>query len=139
MNIAVSAYPGEVFTGKVFYISDTLNEETRTIHIMAGIDNRARKLKPGMYADTHIVVGESRSALVVPEEAVLDDESLSIVFVREEGGYHRHVVQTGTESHGWVEIVSGLDPGAEVVTTGAYQLKSRMKMAGIDPHAGHNH
>ena len=64
---------------------------------------------------------------------------MKVVFVREEEGYHRHVVTTGIESIEMVEILSGLAPGDIVVTKGNYQLKSKLKMSDLDPHAGHSH
>ncbi len=139
VKVKVSAYPQNIFTGKIFYIGNTLNSDTKTINILVEIDNKQEKLKPGMFAETNIVVGEKQSTLVVQKEAVLEDENLKIVFVREEEGYHRHVVTTGIESVEMVEILSGLAPGAIVVTKGNYQLKSKLKMSDLDPHAGHSH
>ena len=139
VKVKVSAYPQSIFTGKIFYIGNTLNSDTKTINILVEIDNKQEKLKPGMFAETNIVAGEKPSTLVVPKEAVLEDENLKVVFVREEEGYHRHVVTTGIESIEMVEILSGLAPGAIVVTKGNYQLKSKLKMSDLDPHAGHSH
>ncbi len=139
VRVSVSAWPGETFTGVISHVGDVLNESTRTVRILAAIDNREGRLKPGMYADTGIVVGEKENALVVPRESVLDDENLKIVFVREPAGYHRHVVRTGISDGPYIEIIDGLSAGDIVVTRGAYQLKSRARMATVDPHAGHNH
>ena len=97
------------------------------------------KLKPGMYASTSIVIGEKQNALVIPREAVLEDEQLQVVFVKEPEGYHRHVITPGIISDEYIEILAGLRAGDIVVTKGNFQLKSKLKMAGIDPHAGHVH
>lgn len=136
--VNVSAFEDE-FRGTIFYIGSTLDEITKTIKILVEIKNEGERLKPGMYASTHIITGKKQDALVIPEEAVLKDENLDIVFVREGDSYHRHVVTTGIESGGSIEITDGLAPGDIVVTTGNFQLKSRLNMSGIDPHAGHNH
>ena len=69
----------------------------------------------------------------------LKDENLKIVFVREDKEYHRHVVTTGIESFDLVEIITGMETGAVVVTKGNYQLKSKLKMSALDPYAGHVH
>ncbi|MFC1725146.1 efflux RND transporter periplasmic adaptor subunit [candidate division KSB1 bacterium] len=139
VKIKVSAYPDEIFTGKIFYIGSTLHPDTKTIKLLAEIDNDHFKLKPGMYANTGVVIDKKTKTLVVPAEAVLDDENLKIVFVKEGEEYHRHVVQTGIKSDEYIEILSGIEPGSIVVTKGNYQLKSKLKMSGVDPHAGHNH
>ena len=139
VKVKVSAYPDEIFSGDIFYIGSTLTPETKTIKVLVEIDNKAEKLKPGMFAETHIVVGQKQNALVIPKSAVLEDENLKVVFAAEENGYHRHVVETGYESFGFIEIMSGLTLGSIVVTKGNYQLKSQSKMSALDPHAGHSH
>lgn len=139
VRIEVSACPGEYFTGTIRFVGGTVDPDTRTVKVVATIANKDRKLKPGMFARTSILVGEKTAVVVVPKEAVLEDESLAVVFVKESEGYHRHVVKTGIAESGWVEITKGLNEGDVVVTKGAYQLKSKTKMSGIDPHAGHNH
>ena len=138
VEIRVSAY-NDVFSGTVIAIGNTLDEKTRTIKVIAEIPNRDGRLKPGMFATADIVTGEKANALVVPREAVLEDESLHVVYVREEDGYHRHVVETGIVSGNYIEITGGLGVGDVVVTTGNFQLKSQSSMGAIDPHAGHNH
>ncbi len=139
VKVRVSAYPGTVFSGKIFYIGNTLSKETKTIKILVEIPNKSKKLKPGMFANTNIVVARKQNAFVIPKEAILEDENLQIVFVKEGDGYHRHTIKIGIVSDKYVEVISGLEPQSLVVTTGNYQLKSKMKMEGIDPHAGHSH
>lgn len=139
VKISVSAYPDEIFNGKIFFKGSTLNQQTKTVNILVEIQNTSEKLKPGMFANTNIVIGEKANALVVPKDAILEDENLNIVFLREQEGYHRHVISPGIESDEFVEVLAGLKPGDIVVTKGNYQLKSKLKMSGIDPHAGHVH
>jgi len=138
VEIHVPAY-GDVFSGTVIAIGNTLDEKTRTIKIVAEIPNPGERLKPGMFASVDIVTGEKANALVVPREAVLEDESLHIVYVREGTDYHRHVVETGIVSGNYIEITGGLGAGDVVVTTGNFQLKSQSQMSAVDPHALHNH
>ena len=139
VKVILSAYQNETFTGKIFYIGNTLNHETKTIKILVEINNPEAKLKPGMFANTNIVVGKKENTLVIPKDAILEDENLSVVFVKEGESYHRHVVTTGIVSNEYIEILSGINAGSVVVTKGNYQLKSKLKMSGIDPHAGHSH
>ena len=139
VKVRVAAFEGEVFTGNIFHVGNTLDPETRTIKVLVEIDNASHKLKPGMFATTHIVVGMKSDALVIPRIAVLEDEHLNIVFVKEEAGYHRHVVTLGIVADDMVEVVTGLHQGDRVVTQGNYQLKSKLRMSGVDPHAGHVH
>lgn len=139
VHLKVSAYQHDYFTGKIFYIGSTLDPVTKTINILVEIRNKMEKLKPGMFTNTNIVIGKKANTLVIPKEAILEDEGLQIVFVKEPQGYHRHVVQTGIVSDPYIEILSGVTEGNIVVTKGNYQLKSKLKMSGVDPHAGHVH
>ena len=136
--VRVAAF-AETFDGTIFHIGSTIDEATKTVTMLAEIPNPRELLKPGMYAATDIALGDRRDALVVPREAVLNDEHLRIVFVNEDGDYHRHVVETGMTSGGFTEITGGLYSGDIVVTTGNFQLKSRLTMGSVDPHAGHAH
>ena len=139
VRLRTAAYPEEIFTGEIFYIANTLDPESKSIKILAEILNPNEKLKPGMFADTEIITDDSHEVLSLPRTAVLEDGNQKIVFVKESTGFHRHIVETGIEADQYVEITAGLEPGMEVVLAGNYQLKSKSKMSGIDPHAGHNH
>jgi len=126
VRVTVPAYPGQVFKGKIAYISDILNEETRTIKVRTEIPNQGLLLKPGMFANIEIVLNHKGEALVVPETAVLDDVNEQIVFVEKNGRYYPRVVKTGLRENGFVQILSGLEPGEKVVIKGSYSLKSRL-------------
>ena len=56
VTAAAEAYPGETFTGRMWFISPVLNEETRTIKLTVSLDNKKRKLKPGMFVSAGITV-----------------------------------------------------------------------------------
>ncbi len=135
----VSAHQDDVFTGIIFHIGSRVSDQTKSIKILSKIDNENETLKPGMFASANIIVGVKENALVIPKSATLEDENLQIVFVKEQNGHHRHIVQTGIFSDEYVEITAGLREGDVVVTKGNYQLKSKSRMRGMDPHAGHNH
>ncbi len=126
VEVTVPAYPGEIFTGKISYISDVLNEETRTITVRTEVVNKEMKLKPGMFADIKIFLNHQDKALVIPQEALLDDKGDTIVFIRRGEQYFLQVVQTGAKENGFIEIVSGLSEGEEIVTTGNFQIKSKL-------------
>jgi len=139
VHVRVSAYPDQSFDGSIFHVGNTLNAQTKTIKLLASLPNPKLLLKPGMYAVSEIVIGSKPRVLSVPRSAILEDEQLQVVFVREGNAYHRHVVKTGIVSGAWVEILEGLTPGAIVVTQGNYQLRSKARMGNVDPHAGHVH
>ncbi len=136
VDVSVPAYPGETFGGKISYISDVLNEETRTITVRSEVENKEYKLKPGMFADIKIFLNHQTQALVLPVEAILDERDDKIVFLKIQGKYLPQIVEVGTHDAGYVEILAGIQEGDEVVTKGNYQLKSKLydeilKKAGI--------
>ena len=126
VNVLVPAYPGVNFTGKLSYISDELDNETRTVKVRTEVENRDFKLKPGMFANIDILLSNQSKALVVPFEAVLDDHDEQIVFVEVDGEYIPRVVEVGARQNGFFEILDGIEEGDRVVTTGNFQLKSKV-------------
>ncbi|MDH4218972.1 MAG: efflux RND transporter periplasmic adaptor subunit, partial [Candidatus Aminicenantes bacterium] len=136
VEVSVPAYPGETFGGKISYISDVLNEDTRTITVRSEVENREYKLKPGMFADIKIFLNHQAQALVLPADAILDEKDEKIVFLKIGGKYLPQIVEVGTRDATYVEILTGIQEGDEVVTKGNYQLKSKLydeilKKAGI--------
>lgn len=129
VEVVVPAFPDEQFTGRVGYIADTVNEETRTITVRAEVDNRHERLKPGMLAEVSILYGERGPVLTVPQAAILEEGRRKIVFVRGPDGFSRREVETGVANGGVQQIVRGLQPGEEVVVEGNHQLKSKLNEA----------
>jgi len=135
VEVTVPAYPGEVFRGRISYIGDVLEEETRTVTVRTEVQNPQHRLKPGMFADVVVFLNGATKVLTLPQEAVLDDGNDKIVFVAVDDGYLPRVVEVGSKHDGQVEIVRGLEEGEMVVTAGCYQLKSKLhEQAGIALH-----
>jgi cobalt-zinc-cadmium efflux system membrane fusion protein len=126
VDVTVPAFPGDVFHGTIQYVGDVLKEETRTITVRTEVENGKQRLKPGMFASLRIILDEQSRALTVPAEAVLDDGEDQIVFVRIGDGYRPTVIIPGSRVNGFLEVLSGLREGDEVVTVGCYQLKSKL-------------
>lgn len=128
VDVMVDAYPGEKFTGEVTYVSDVLDESTRTARARVEIGNEDGRLKPGMFASALISIpGEGGEALTVPSSAVQQVRGKPTVFVREgEGVFEAREITAGRDSGEYVEVLSGVSPGDEVVTEGGFYLKSLM-------------
>ncbi len=135
VELSVPAYPGEIFGGRISYVGDVIKEDTRTVTVRTEVENRDQRLKPGMFADVQISLNGSRPTLAVPEEAVLDDEQETIVFVAGADGYVARAVDLGARHGGYVEVLEGLDRDDRVVTTGSFQLKSKLREETSVPHA----
>ena len=124
VEIAVPAYPDKVFPGEVSYIGTLVDDETRTITVRAEVENPDSTLKPGMFADVHILLNGDCATLVVPDEAILQDGNAKIVFVQVGDRFERREVKSGSIDGPYRQILGGLEAGEKVVTVGNYQLRS---------------
>jgi len=126
VEVNVPAYAKETFIGKVAFISDVFNEETRTVTVRTEVANKDSKLKVGMFANIKIYTAVEKKLLVIPLEAVLDVEGEKVVFVKEGNAFHRKVVEVGITLDNFIEILSGLKEGEKVVMKGNFQLQSEI-------------
>ena len=124
--VTVSAYPGEMFKGRLTYISSTMDRETRTVKARVEVPNPDGRLKPEMFATVAIGTGGSVKALLVPEGAVLLLQGQPTVFVAESGGFEPRAVEVGERVQGYAVLKSGVVAGESVVVSGAYALKARL-------------
>jgi membrane fusion protein, multidrug efflux system len=138
VRVAVDAYPGRTFEGKVNAIEPQIATDTRNIRVQATLDNPDHILKPGMFATTTVVLPDKPPVVTVPETAVdytlygdavflvtekkTDDGKTSLTAVRT-------FVRTGGRIGGRAEIVSGLKPGDRVVAVGQLKLQSGAAVA----------
>jgi cobalt-zinc-cadmium efflux system membrane fusion protein len=137
-EVTVPAYPDDTFRGTISYISDILDPETRAITVRTEVANTDLKLKPGMFANLTIELNHNGEAVAVPADALLDDQGRPFLFVRkDQHHFEPRLVTVGASEDGFVEIVTGLNVGEEVVTSGSFQLKSKLYEAALE--AGHVH
>ena len=125
-SVTVSAYPGEVFKGRLTYISSVVDKDSRTVKARVEVPNPDGRLKPEMFATAAIQTGSGAKALLLPEDAVLLVQGQPTVFVAENGGFVPRAVEVGERIQGRIVIRSGVAAGESVVTSGAYALKARL-------------
>jgi len=133
VRIAVDAYPGRTFEGKITTIEPQIATETRNIRVQATMQNPDKILKPGMFATTTIVLPDKPPVITVPETAVdytlYGDSVYLLNEKKEEDGktkltVTRTFVQTGNRIEGRAEILKGLKEGDRVVAVGQLKLQS---------------
>ena len=135
-KVTVPAYPGETFTGKVGHIGAMLDKDTRTVAARIEVPNADGRLKPEMFATATIeAVGEKREAIALPDAAIVLLEGKPTIFVFEQGAYEAREVEPGERIAGRTVLKSGVKPGDQVVTEGAYALKARK----LKSQLGHGH
>jgi multidrug efflux system membrane fusion protein len=133
VRIAVDAYPGRTFEGKITTIEPQIATDTRNIRVQATMQNPDKILKPGMFATTTVVLPDKPPVVTVPETAVdytlYGDSVYLLTEKKEEDGktkltVTRTFVQTGNRVEGRAEILKGLKDGDRVVAVGQLKLQS---------------
>lgn len=128
-EIEVQSLPGERFSGQVNYIYPELDPDNRTLKVRLQIPNPNGLLMPNMSAQVHIYGGPLKDALQVPREAVIiTGERESVILALGDGRFQPREITTGMRSRGQVEILSGLEEGDEVVTSGQFLIDSEANL-----------
>ncbi len=125
-SVTVVAYPGQVFQGKVTFISSAMDKETRTIKARVDVANRDGKLKLGMFASAQIGTAGVAKALLLPEDAVVLIQGQATAFIQNGHGFTARAVEVGDKLRGQVVVKGGIRPGETVVVHGTYALKAKM-------------
>ena len=136
-SFTTAAFPGQEFRGELIDVGEIIDEQKRAAHAIFVVPDHGRALRVGMQADVRLDASESVKAMMVPREAVLDDEGKKIVYVLLSGEeFQRREVKLGDEHGGRVAVLEGLKPGERVVTQGALQLKlQELNPAGAPAHS----
>ncbi len=143
VEVVTEAYPNEVFTGRLEYISPVVEKDTRTVKVRSTVDNQDFKLKPEMFATMRIFSEAIQPSIVVPESAVENDGKNEFVFVlaTENNGagdgdahytFRQVLIKTGKRKDGFVEVLAGLKGDEKVVVDGAFFLKSELMKESLE-------
>lgn len=124
-RIRVDAYADRVLNGQVTYIANELDPIKRTLSLWVSVENEEEILKPEYFAKLSLVIEQSKDAITVPIEAVIDDGAEKFVFVKNGNRFVRQDVATGINNDRFVEITDGLYPGDQVVTDGNRQIYTK--------------
>ena len=127
-----------ISSGTVSYISPILFEETRTASARVVLNNAEGRWRPGLFVTAKVTVGETDVPIIVQKTALLTMDNETAVFVRTEEGFELKPVKLGRKSGTHVEIISGLEPGWQYVSSGAFTLKSELEKASFGSE-GHGH
>ena len=143
-TVKLSSLPDREFRGRVTYVYPNVDEKTRTARVRLEFENPGYFLKPGMFVSVQILSELEPSVLLVPDSAVLRSGEKNMVFVALPGGkFDPRTVALGPEAENdMYEVVSGLQAGERVVTSGQFMLDSEsqlreaiQKMAGAEVQA----
>ena len=109
-------------------VDPTINPATRTLRARGKIEDPQGELRPDEYVDAAIEVPLG-TRLCVPKEAVLDSGLRRIAFIsKADGTIEPRAVETGVRGDGYVEILSGLEPGDKVVSSAGFLIDSEARL-----------
>ncbi len=123
-----TTYQNETFTGKIIYIGQMVDEQSRTITVRGEFLNPNNKLKPHMFGELQISIGTNAQAIMIPDEAVVKETGQEYVFIQtSDTTFEKRNVITGTSADNMIEIKEGLKEGDTIASKGVFYLKSELK------------
>lgn len=121
--IRVDAVKDQEFIGQVLRISPVVNPESGTFKVTIAVRDESQQLKPGMFGRVRIVYDTRDNALMIPKEAVMNEDGSSSVYVLNDKLVFRRDIQTGYVNGNSIEVLNGLNDGDSVVTIGQSSLQ----------------
>jgi cobalt-zinc-cadmium efflux system membrane fusion protein len=122
VKVTFASYPERAFSGKVLFISDVIEPDTRRNKVRIAFENADKALKPNMFANVTFVA-PSVTRIMVPNSALLMTNDKTSVFVEVASwAFERRDVEIAYQEDAAAAIKSGLEPGERVVVKGAVRL-----------------
>ena len=123
-QVEIPALPGQELSGKLIYVADLVDAETRTVTVRMALANPQRLFKPQMLATLNINKSGAQM-LSIPSESVVRENDKDLVFVETApGAFQLRTVQLGDEQNERRLLLTGLKPGERIVVKGAYHLNN---------------
>ncbi len=139
ISLTIDALGKQNFQGTVYAISPSADPGSHNISVRARVPNPEGLMRPGLFARINIITSRNEQALIVPEQAlILQGKQTLIMQVNEANQVEMVPVTTGSRRYGEVQILSGLKPGAVVVTAGHLKLHPGMPVTPIFPQTESN-
>ena len=128
VDVRVDAFRGETFIGEVYAIAPEVDISGRSFMVRAQIPNDDSRLVPGLFAQVELVLERKENALMIPEAALMPAGDKQYVYRIDDGKAARTEVSLGMRQGDVVEVISGLDPGAQVITAGQMKIMDGSKV-----------
>jgi Cu(I)/Ag(I) efflux system membrane fusion protein len=136
VSFTVQALPGKTYTGRIAFIDPSLDKTTRTARVRVETANPGLLLKPEMYANAVVEASlrQKDGSLVIPRTAVLWTGKRSIVYVKQAGAstpiFTLREIELGASLGDAYIVLSGIDEGEEIVTSGAFAIDASAQLEG---------
>jgi membrane fusion protein (multidrug efflux system) len=134
VRVTHSELPGVGFNGKITALDSVINEQTRNIQVQATLANPGGKLRPGMFVQVELPLGQPRDVIPLPASAInyapYGDSVFVVTDIKDDKtgktyrGVRQQIVKIEGSRGDQVAITSGLNPGDEVVSSGTFRLRN---------------
>jgi cobalt-zinc-cadmium efflux system membrane fusion protein len=128
VTFTIAGREAPIYHGKVELIDFEVNPTTRTIHVRSSLHNPNDGLRANQFGTAIIELNKPHEMVIVPTDAVQDDDEAEVVFIPESKSVFRpqRVMTKPCEVPGMTEVAWGLKPGDTVVTTGSFLLRTEL-------------
>ena len=138
VELTVDALPGQVFTGRLTWISAQVDERTRMARARAEVANPDGRLRDRAFARARIITRRAEQALLLPAAAIQRVGDAALVFVRQADDlYDARAVHVGAQDGGQVEVRAGLRADEAVVVGQAFVVKSHLLISRLGAGCAH--
>ncbi|HUC30227.1 MAG TPA: efflux RND transporter periplasmic adaptor subunit [Candidatus Acidoferrum sp.] len=133
LRVTNNDLPGIAFVGRITALDSIINEQTRNIQVQATLSNKGDKLRPGMFVQVELPLGQPRQVVPLPASAINYapyGDSVYIVSDMKDAkgnsyrGVRQQVVKIAGSRGDQVAVTSGVNPGDEVVSSGVFRLRN---------------
>ena len=121
-EVALPAYPGEVFKGNVLFVSDVVDTDTRRTKVRIAFANPDTRLRPGMFANVTFFAPAQQLPIVPTSALVLKDDLTQVYVETAPWTFQARTVDVGFQQSDQVAINAGVRPGERVVVKGGVLL-----------------
>ena len=122
-SVATEVIPGTDFGGRVTLINPRIDVQTGTVRVTVEVYDESLRLKPGMFVQVRIAVGQKEDVLVIPRKAILYRQNKTYAFVVENGRAAQREIVIGLTEEDLAEVLGGLEEGETIVSVGVENLK----------------
>jgi len=133
LQATTPAWEDQLFEGVLHSIGTRIDPVTRNLSLQGRLTNPQQQLRPGMLINLTLQA-RSREALLIPARSLTYDGQEKAVFVvNEKGIAQRRTVEVGATQAEWVEILSGLEAGEQLVDQGVVKVRNGIQVRTLKP------
>ena len=127
-SVATEVIPGTAFGGRVTLINPRIDVQTGTVRVTVEVYDESLRLKPGMFVQVRIAIGQKEDVLVIPRKAILYRQNKTYAFVVENGRAAQREIGIGLTEEDLAEVLGGLEEGETIVSVGVENLKDGQRV-----------